>query len=242
MRPSATWLLILAAIVTLVCSACSSATKMNSVWKDDRYTKGPIASVMVLGVAEKTENRRLYEDAFVKLLEARGVKALSSLALIPEGTELSKAVIKKAAVDNQLDTVLITRVTGFEKQTERYRTPHRKSPPVAYYYSLDSYYPKVSRDSAKPGYYIERQIAQLESNLYETGTERLIWSAQSEVIQGESVAKDIDEIIKGMLKNLTDNDLWFCERAMTAHISRYMISQLISFSRTDKPSGDRRDQ
>ncbi len=76
-----------------------------------------------------------------------------------------------------------------------------------HHHSLGPYYYSVHQYTQTPGYYIDHKYVRLESNLYETKTEKLIWSASSETIDPKSVNELIESLCKKVLKSLKDNNL-----------------------------------
>jgi len=73
------WLSRFAAVVTLLAlTACAAPTVLNARWTDPQFNAKPVRSILVVGVTRDTSNRRVYEDAMVAQLTARGVKALPS--------------------------------------------------------------------------------------------------------------------------------------------------------------------
>jgi hypothetical protein len=187
------WLLIL-------CLSCS-ATRLTSTWFDERYAGGAFKSIMIVAVTENLKNRKLFEQTFVKQLKAVGVSAVSSLAVTAPGAKQDKKTIKEAAKKVGVDAVLATHLIAVEKKTE-YVPP--MTYPVTYgqAYHLDNYYRTTVHYAHTPGHYIEHEYVRLENNLYETGSEKLVWSAVSETIAPESVKDVIDSLCKVVLADI----------------------------------------
>lgn len=57
-------------------------------------------------------------------------------------------------------------------------------------------------DFAHGGAYRTHTFVNLETNLYDAKTEKLIWSGKSETWNPESDAKLLDEVIKAVIKDL----------------------------------------
>ena len=60
----------------LAVTACSGPTVLNTQWTDSQFSAKPMRSILVVGITKDTSNRRVYEDAMVAQLTARGVKAM----------------------------------------------------------------------------------------------------------------------------------------------------------------------
>ena len=66
----------LLAAAFLVLSGCAS-TEINARWLNPQAgNRLPVKSVMVMGINRDSTARRIYEDAMVAQLNARGVKAV----------------------------------------------------------------------------------------------------------------------------------------------------------------------
>ena len=72
------WLIILLFAVSACAGVKLSSIKMNKDF-EGKYLK----SVMVIGVAKNEENKKIFEDTFVKLFKKQGVKAVSGSSLFP---------------------------------------------------------------------------------------------------------------------------------------------------------------
>jgi hypothetical protein len=60
---------------------------------------------------------------------------------------------------------------------------------------------------SSPGYYDKYQIFTLESNLYDTATQKLVWSMQSESIDPSTPRKVIEEQIRLTINTLRKRGL-----------------------------------
>lgn len=114
---SVRWLSRLAAVACVVAaSACSTPTVVNSQWSDPQFTAKPIRAIVVFGITGDTTNRRVYEDAMVAQLVAKGVKATPSYQFAPGPGPASQAVMQKAIADAGADGVLLTRIVNISQQ------------------------------------------------------------------------------------------------------------------------------
>ena len=62
-------------------TSCAS-TKVTGEWKDPNLTAKRYKKIMVMGVAKQPQDRKFYENEFVRQLQAKGVEAVSSHTLI----------------------------------------------------------------------------------------------------------------------------------------------------------------
>ena len=192
-------LLIGAALV----SACAS-TQLTSVWKDPSYQARPV-KVMVIGLAKRPEVRRLFEDEFVRQLKARGTEAIASYTVLAEIQQGDKGAIAAKVKELGADSVLLTRLVS-KKNVQVYVPGTAYSPPP-YYGSWPAYYGQGYSSMSLPGYVAEDEYAVIETNLYETGNEKLVWSASSETLMGDSNRNLIISYIEVLVKAMSYNKL-----------------------------------
>ncbi len=168
----------------LIVSACAS-TKPVMEWRDEGFS-GQLNHILVIAAADQVTQRHAIEDDYVEALTAVPVTAIPSYTLMDSDLALSRETVEAAIEGQGFDGVLVTRLLGVE-EVEEYQ------PPVHYdhYRSYHRYYQR-SLDYSSPGYYRNYKILKLETNLYDTATQELIWSMQSETID-PSAPQDVIE-------------------------------------------------
>jgi len=196
-------LFIVLILGVLLATACAT-TQLTSVWKDPSYQARP-AKVMVIGVAKVPLNRRLFEDEFVLQLKARGTEAIASYTVLADNQQDDQAAIAAKVKALGADTVLITRLVS--KKTVQFYVPGTVYYPPPYYYSWPDYYGYGYRYLYSPGYIAEDQYAVIETNLYETGSDKLVWAATSETAMNDADHKLIKSYIGIMVDSMAKNGL-----------------------------------
>ena len=209
--------LLLAFAVSLMLTACT--LKPLAEWRDSEFT-GMVDNILVIGVSEQAVVRRQFEDTFVNELAAVGVSAKSSYRVLSDEQISSKDALDAAIREQSMDAVLVTRVIGIE-EIETYTPPtYTYTPrPRAYlpsdthssdfdrhYRDYHSYYRYAARVST-PGYWDKYEVLKLESNLYDSASQRLIWSIQSESFDPQSAGQLINDQIAIALKSLRETGL-----------------------------------
>jgi hypothetical protein len=160
----------------MLITACAT-TRLTSAWKDPSY-QGQPRKIMVIGVAKKPVNKRIFEDEFVRQLKARGTDAVASYTVMPDEKQGDHAVIAAKVKEQGADAVLISRLTS--KKTVRTYVPGSVTYRPSYYDNWRDYYGYGSQEVYTPGYLAEDEYAVMETNLYDAGNDKLIWSAASE--------------------------------------------------------------
>ena len=184
--------------IALLLSACAS-TQLTSVWKDPSYQTRP-AKILVIGMARSPLNRRLFEDEFVRQLEAHGTSAIASYTVLTDAQQGDQAVIAKKVAELGADAVLITRLVS--KKVVQVYVPGTPYYPPPYYDTWPDYYVYGYRYMYTPGYIANDEYAVIETNLYDAKTDRLIWAATSETGINDSNKNLIKSYIKVMVNNM----------------------------------------
>ena len=193
------WVSLLLFIALL--SACATTTP-TAVWKDPSYHARP-AKVMVIGVAKNPLNRRLFEDEFVVQLKARGTEAIASYTVLSDQLQDDQQAVALKVRELGADSVLISRLVS--KKTVRVYVPGTVYylPPL--YNTWPDYY--GYRYLYTPDYVAEDEYAIIETNLYQAGSDRLVWAATAETGLNGSDAKLIKSYIGTMVDTMAKDGL-----------------------------------
>lgn len=194
-------LFVIILIAGVLTSSCAS-TKLTHTWVDEGYKGKPFSDFLVIGVSDKEDVRQSFEEKFVEQLKQAGVDAVSSAHAIDiqEDKKLEKEEIFEAVQKNHNDAVIVTHLTGVEKE-ERYNPPPGVRRGYYGYYRLT--YDVVHR----PRYTATQTFVRLETNVYDAKTEKPIWSGQSETWQPGSEKQIIDEVISLVIEDMRKNGL-----------------------------------
>ena len=199
LRNTSGFLLLGALLVT----ACAT-TEINATWKEPSYQAHP-ARIMVIGVASNPLNRRLFEEEFVMQLKARGTDAIASYTVLSDQQQDDHMAIAAKVKELKADTVLVTRLVN--KKTVKFYVPGTVYYPPPYYGTWPDYYGYSYRYIYSPGYITENEYAVIETNLYETTSDKLVWAASSETLIGDSNKDLIKSYIGIMVKTMFEQGL-----------------------------------
>lgn len=191
------------ALIAMLVTACAT-THLNAVWKDPSYQARP-HKIMVIGVAKIPVNRRIFEDEFVRQLNAHGTDAIASYTVLPDGQKNDHAVIAAKVAELGADTVLITRMVS--KKTVQFYVPGTAYYPPPYYGTWPGYYGLGYDALYSPGYMAEEEFAVIETNLYEARNDKLVWAASSETGMRGPDQDRIRSYIGIMVKTMAEQGL-----------------------------------
>jgi hypothetical protein len=190
-------ILIICAFLITSCAA----TKITNSWRDNSY-QGKTEKIAVIMVAKTPKLRKMFEGRFAAELNARGNKVIQSHKIITldelHDIELVKSRIKSTGAD----TVLISRLVG-SKTSDAYVGGGIHSVPL-HYYGWGTYYEVLFIDY---GYTADLRTSFIETNLYDTKTEKLIWFAHSETERAEGEQQLINKFIDIILKKLSSDKI-----------------------------------
>lgn len=195
----------LALAMTALLAAC--AIKPLAEWRDSNFS-GTVDNILIIGVSDQPVVRRLFEDTFVKELEALGVSAKSSYQVLTDEQISSKDALDTAIRAQSMDAVLVTRVIGVE-EINTYTPPTYTYTPSTFdrhYRDYHSYFNHAVQ-VATPGYWDKYEVLKLESNLYNSASQQLIWSIQSESFDPRSATQLIDDQITVAITSLRTTGL-----------------------------------
>ncbi len=162
----------------LVVTACAGPTVVNSQWTDPQFRAKPIQSIVVVGVTQDTTNRRVYEDAMVALLVARGVKALPSYTFAPAPGPVTPEVMQKALTDFGAKGVLLTQVVNVSQSVQV--TPGMNTMPTRGFGGFNSFYGGMWAGSFQaPPTITVRDNVVADTRLFEAKDFAVVWSAST---------------------------------------------------------------
>ncbi|MDH3763298.1 MAG: hypothetical protein OEU50_20175 [Gammaproteobacteria bacterium] len=197
--------LVLAFTMSALLAAC--AIKPLAEWRDSSFS-GTVDNILIIGVSDQAVVRRIFEDTFVKELAALGVSAKSSYQVLTDDEISSNDALDAAIRAQSMDAVLVTRVIGVE-EINTYTPPTYTYTPSTidhHYRDYHSFYNHAAQ-VATPGYWDKYEVLKLESNLYDSASQQLIWSIQSESFDPRSATQLIDDQITVSIKSLRNTGL-----------------------------------
>jgi hypothetical protein len=183
-------------IMLFMLTACAPTT-LKSVWKDDAYSGGRLKKVLVIGVDQNMTVKTLLEDAFTEQLKTSGTEAVPGHSVFSEEEGIDKRVIAAKVNELQVDALLISTLKDVA-DTGLYET-----------------YPTyIEEGGGYYGYYLQccqivstgRNVV-IETKIFDTKHDRLIWSAVTETIFEGSAANVIQSFVPVIITELHNTTL-----------------------------------
>ena len=201
----------------LLVAGCASASQLTTVWTDPRFETNSLRKLMVIGIAKSPTSRRLIEDRFAAALKALGIEAEPSYPLVGDGN-LDSARVSAEMHETGCDGVFVTRIVDQKTVTTYYPStpsylaaPHRYgwygSYPSYGHYSWYGYYSLGYSYLGGPGYSVENQVVNFETNLYRVSDGQLVWSALSQewLAQSETPDTELDPFVRQLVSALLNS-------------------------------------
>lgn len=192
-------------IFTLLSLSSCSSTKLVKSWSDTGYSGKPLEKILVLGVMEKDLHRRMYEDAFVQYVKKSGLSAVAGYTLMPDLKEYEeKDEVRKAVAQSGADAVLMATLIGVENKEVYVPPSWDYAPSFGFGYGFYDYYGMSYRAAYRPGYMTTRTVVKLETTVFATDSDTMLWAGATESFNPSSpervVRENADIIIKSMKK------------------------------------------
>ena len=177
-----------------IISACASTT-LDMTWRDPTYEGRPFAKVLVVGSTDSPDNRRIFEDVLVSELKGRGVEAVASHTLIPGEGDVKRDKIVEAVKTSGADSVLSTRLVGIETKAAQLavQSPGAGDMNLYRYYS-----PMEPQTTVRQDY----QVANLESNLFDARTGKMVWWGRSQTFPTTNIGRISRDLGQNVIKAL----------------------------------------
>jgi len=197
--------IIIGILFIIYFSGCATTTQLTGSWKESGVINKP-GHVLVIGISKNSVARRTYESALVNKLNEQGVNAVTAASIFPADQKIDRPLIVDAVKKHGFDSVLVTRVVGKDKEVNyvpgmTYVVPHRS------YNDFHNYYGSYGHVVHEPGYVYTETIVSLETNLYETKADKLIWAITTESVNPNKIDKEINSLAELIIEQLVKDGL-----------------------------------
>jgi len=182
-------------------SSCGHKAAMVSSWVDSSAPGCHARDVLVIGVSKSEVVSKLWENIFVEKLSAAGVHARANSSVIGHVPEPNQKSVATAIQKAGAATVLITHVIDSSAVTSS-RPGFIRYIPGGFSHSLYGYYGRTYRAVYTPPLEVTRTIVRVETNLYDVGAARLVWSAQIEVRNPKLLRTDFGGVVNLLLTDM----------------------------------------
>ncbi len=164
---------------------------------------------MVVGLTADSNHRLLWEDLMADGLRQHGIKTVAtSLSAFPRDSKIDEKEIIDHVKSKGIEGVLVTRLV--DTKTEEVYVPTGREfygGPYGFYNHFGSYYTYSYNRTYSSGYTTTQEVVLLETNLYESKNQELIWTMSSDTTDARSVIQLIESVSKKVLATLKKDQL-----------------------------------
>lgn len=186
-------------------TSCSTTSLVES-WRDPGLEKGGIKTILVLAVLEDDVQRRLYEDTLVDHISKNDVVGIAGYTLMPNPEDYDEIEEVRIAVEKTgADSALIAKLISVNEESEFVPPAVRYQSSGGYYNGFYTYYDRSYQDMY--GYTVTNTIVTLETTVFSTSTEELIWAGTTESFNPSSAKTVINNNISLIVKTMKKDGL-----------------------------------
>jgi hypothetical protein len=197
-------LLVSFSLLTILITGCSGAkTDIIGEWQPDNYQKGTISNVLVVGIFAKDKPllRRNFEDGITAAFKSDNINATPSMDHMPYDVTVDSTTFEKYFKDLNIDAVVVSRLVAIDQKRD-YQSGYLYTIPYNYYYGFYSFYYAGIAYANSSGYMSQDVVVVLETNIYETSDEKLIWSGISETVDPTKASDVINSFGDALVSKL----------------------------------------
>jgi hypothetical protein len=185
----------------LTASGCASVSLLHSA-KDPAVAAKQYKKLLVVGIAEKTQMRQVFEEVFAGEVQKGGAAGIASYSITGVNDKLSRDAVVEAVKKTGADGVITTRLVGSSKKSD-VRTGF-----VMVDRGVDAFYGgsvSYAEFVHQPVEVITSTQVSIETNLFDAGTGMMVWSGTSSAVNPEGIititATIADNVIKALKKD-----------------------------------------
>jgi hypothetical protein len=193
----------LAAAALWLLAGCTS-TSLVEKWQDAAFSGPPLQQLLVVSVERSDGRRRLFEDGMTAALARQSIRATASYTLLPDSVPQS-AELSATAKREGYDGVLVLHQLG--SSTHSNYTPGSLRSYTVAVPTLNGQYTQVWQTIYEPGYSEIEQRLDYQTDLFDTATGRLAWSATTRSIDLSSAKSITDDISRRVLPEMMNSRL-----------------------------------
>jgi hypothetical protein len=103
--------LILLVIATAGLVACAGTTSVSGTWEDTEARGQGFNRLLIVTLARDSSRRRQFDSELRRRLSGDNTTLFTASSLLDPNVEITSAMVEKLVLDNNIDGVIVTRVT-----------------------------------------------------------------------------------------------------------------------------------
>jgi len=194
--------LLLLTVVALLTSGCTTTSTQSDLSTKD----ATFSNFLVIGVAGDYTNRAYFERSVVSGIRAKGSSASAFHVVAGGNKPVTREAVKEAIVSGGFDAVVVTRVLDTDTEVDTGNTvagakATHKDGGLINLFRYD--YEELNESLAVE---LNTRIT-FATELYDAGSEQLVWAVESTGSRQENIGMLIDETAATVVKQLARKNL-----------------------------------
>ena len=199
--------MLLAALVAITAASCGTTTELTDSELRAEHKTGQISTVLVVGVSDNESVRNLFEREMAAQIEKYGPVPSRSLQMMPADEPINREAYDKYFREHNYDALLVCRVVDHERvgvysAGDDYRQPDDLRSTDYNFYDL------TYHAAAEPGHYNIAEILRIETDLFDLGSEEMIWQSHSKSFHKDNAEKLIADLTKLVGKAMKEDGVF----------------------------------
>ncbi len=225
------------AIFIFIAVSCSSSSSLTSAWSAPGIEAKDFQKLTVMAIFPDMQVRVMAEDALVNELAAKGIQAQPSYRVFPLAGQVKQLMgmardsnvvkmikngIKQKILDQEIDGLIFLNAYNIEKTKEYHQGSSISIAAPAYGYYPGYYgnaYPSTYRGSYYDyyayavgtvygkGYYSTSTSYYLQTNLFDTSTDELLWTGQTKTVDYKDLERESELLSKILITDLVSRSI-----------------------------------
>ncbi|MBU6158630.1 MAG: hypothetical protein KGP35_06315 [Bacteroidetes bacterium] len=200
-------------LIFFISVASCTTTRIDSSWKDPQFQNTAFKKIIVAGIMEGKKRKSLqlsFESHAVNDLKMIGytAKAASDVYGLRGINGKSEGEILQMLKKDGYDAAITFTLLDINKE-KSYVQGHLEFWPGGFYFNrFGRYYSYWYKRIYSPGYYVTNTTYIVEGNVFELGTDKLIFTAQTESIDPSSVDNLAHRISRSLVQSMQEKNIF----------------------------------
>lgn len=189
-------------LTAVVLTACANTSLIDS-WQDESNAH-QYQHLLIIGISDSQQTRRIYEKYFVAELKKTGIAATPSYQLINSKQKINRETVVRAIEESSLpiDAVLVSYLVLADTEVR-----HTDSPMNLGYSGLTENNQISDTIVSNRGQSRTEEVFVLKSDLYDVQSKSMVWSAQTKTVGPESVDEVVTDVTGLLIDELQSDNL-----------------------------------
>jgi hypothetical protein len=204
--PTGPFRAIMLASMSILLAACAASTRVAKTYSDDAYANSSFNNFLVIGVAGNYNSRAQFERTVVSGLRAEGASASAYYSVVQGNEPISRDAVLGAVQSGNFDAVLVTRVISQQTDVDvKSGSAGAKATTIGG--SPINFFRYNYEELNEPQSINFNTTVVLETELFSSADEKMIWAIQLSSTDAAGVGVLIDNTATSIVSRLRRDGL-----------------------------------